>query len=83
VHSDIGSTWRTCQRVSSPTDDHDRAVKEGAAAILWIGARERLLLYRHTNSLAGEIDKILRPYWRVKTGCAWREPSPLTKQGSA
>jgi len=35
-----------------------RAVKEGAAAILWIGAREKLLLYRHTNSLAGEIDKI-------------------------
>src|SRR6202030_4682139 len=35
-----------------------RAVKEGAATILWVGARERLLLYRHTNSLNGEIDKI-------------------------
>src|SRR5260370_12137124 len=34
------------------------AVKEGARAILWMGARERLLLYRHTNSLAGEIDTI-------------------------
>ncbi len=36
----------------------EHAVKEGARAILWMGARERLLLYRHTNSLAGEIDKI-------------------------
>src|SRR5258707_517754 len=36
----------------------EHAVKEGAKAILWMGARERLLLYRHTNSLAGEIDKI-------------------------
>src|SRR5262249_14841745 len=35
-----------------------RAAKDGAAAILWMGARERLLLYRHTNSLTGEIDKI-------------------------
>jgi Zn-dependent M28 family amino/carboxypeptidase len=30
----------------------------GAAAILWTGARERTLLYRHTNSLAGQVDKI-------------------------
>src|SRR5207302_534457 len=36
----------------------DRAIQRGAAAILWMGARERLLLYRHTNSLNGEIDKI-------------------------
>src|SRR5260370_18540188 len=34
------------------------AVKEGARAILWMSARERLLLYRHTNSLVGEIDRI-------------------------
>jgi Zn-dependent M28 family amino/carboxypeptidase len=33
-------------------------VKGGASAILWMGARERLLLYRHTNTLTGEIDKI-------------------------
>src|SRR5207237_4695280 len=36
----------------------EHAVKEGARAILWMGARERLLLYRHTNSLTGEIDRI-------------------------
>src|SRR5205814_535169 len=34
------------------------ALKDGAKAILWMGARERLLLYRHTNSLSGEIDRI-------------------------
>jgi len=59
VHSDIGSTWADLfNEYLRPPMIIDRAVKEGAAAILWIGARERLLLYRHTNSLAGEIDKI-------------------------
>ena len=35
-----------------------RAVKEGAAAILWMGAREHLLLYRAINTIHGDIDKI-------------------------
>src|SRR5262249_48391105 len=30
----------------------------GAMAILWMGARERLLLYRHTNTGDGQLDKI-------------------------
>src|SRR3989475_4575366 len=59
VHSDIGSTWADLfNEYLRPPMIIDRAVKQGAAAILWIGARERLLLYRHTNSLVGEIDKI-------------------------
>jgi hypothetical protein len=59
VHNDIGSTWADLDNeYFRPPTIIDRAVKEGAAAILWIGARARLLLYRHTNSLAGEIDKI-------------------------
>jgi carboxypeptidase Q len=59
VHSDIGSTWVDLfNEYLRPPMIIDHARKEGAAAILWIGARERLLLYRHTNSLAGEIDKI-------------------------
>jgi hypothetical protein len=58
-HSDIGSTWADLfNEYLRPPLIIGRAVQEGAAAILWIGARERLLLYRHTNSLAGEIDKI-------------------------
>ncbi len=36
----------------------DRAVKGGAAAILWMGARERLLLYRHTNAGDGQLELI-------------------------
>jgi Zn-dependent M28 family amino/carboxypeptidase len=35
-----------------------RAIQGGASAILWMGARERLLMYRHTNSLLGQVDKI-------------------------
>jgi hypothetical protein len=59
VHSDIGSTWADLfNEYLRPPLIIDRTVKDGAAAILWIGARERLLLYRHTNSLVGEVDKI-------------------------
>jgi carboxypeptidase Q len=59
VHTDIGSTWADLfNEYLKPPAIIDRAVKGGAAAILWMGARERLLLYRHTNSLNGEIDKI-------------------------
>ena len=59
VHTDLGTTWADLfNEYMRPPMIIDRAVREGAAAILWIGARERLLLYRHTNSLAGEIDKI-------------------------
>jgi carboxypeptidase Q len=59
VHSDIGSTWADLfNEYLRPPDIISRAVKDGASAILWMGARERLLLYRHTNSLNGEIDKI-------------------------
>jgi len=59
VHSDIGSTWADLfNEYLRPPLIIDHAVKGGAAAILWMGARERMLLYRHTNSLTGEIDKI-------------------------
>src|SRR5258707_571786 len=59
AQSEIGSTWPDLfNEYMRPPATIARAVKEGAAAILWTGARERLLLYRHTNSLNGEIDKI-------------------------
>src|SRR5438132_9435428 len=59
VHSDIGSTWADLfNEYLRPPLIIGNALKDGAKAILWMGARERLLLYRHTNSLAGEIDKI-------------------------
>jgi carboxypeptidase Q len=59
VHSDIGSTWADLDNgFFRPPSIIERAVKGGTAAILWMGARERLLLYRHTNSMAGEIERI-------------------------
>jgi hypothetical protein len=59
AHSEIGSTWADLfNEYLRPPGIIARALKEGAAAILWTGARERLLLYRHTNTLDGEIDKI-------------------------
>src|SRR6266853_1657260 len=59
AHSEIGSTWPDLfNEYMRPPAIIARAVKESAATILWVGARERLLLYRHTNSLSGEIDRI-------------------------
>ncbi len=59
AHSEIGSTWPDLfNEYLRPPASIARAVKEGAAAILWTGGRERLLLYRHTNTLDGEIDRI-------------------------
>ncbi|PYT66097.1 MAG: peptidase M28 [Acidobacteria bacterium] len=59
VHTDIGTTWADLfNEYLRPPAIIDHAVRGGAVAILWMGARERLLLYRHTNSLTGEIDKI-------------------------
>ena len=59
VHSDIGTTWADLfNEYLKPPDIIQRARQGNAAAILWMGARERLLLYRHTNSLTGAIDKI-------------------------
>jgi carboxypeptidase Q len=59
VHSEIGSTLADLfDEYLKPPGIIARAIQGGASAILWMGARERLLLYRHTNSLDGQIDKI-------------------------
>jgi carboxypeptidase Q len=59
AHSEIGSTWPDLfNEYMRPPAIIARAVKEGAATVLWVGARERMLPYRHTNALDGEIDKI-------------------------
>ena len=59
AHTEIGSTWADLfNEYLRPPMIIDRGLKEGATAILWMGARERLLPYRHTNSLTGEIDRI-------------------------
>lgn len=59
VHSNIGTTWADLfDEYLKPPDIIDRALKGGAGAILWTGARERRLLYRHTNSTTGVLEKI-------------------------
>lgn len=59
VHTELGSRWPDLfNEYMKPPDIIARATKGGAAAILWMGARERLLLYRHTNTLNGAVDKI-------------------------
>jgi carboxypeptidase Q len=59
ARSDIGSSWADLfTEYMRPPGIIARAIKGGAAAILWTGARERMLLYRHTNALNGEVDKI-------------------------
>jgi carboxypeptidase Q len=57
--TDLGSTWADLfNEYTQPPGVIERAVKVGAAAILWMGARERLLLYRHTNTGDGTLDRI-------------------------
>jgi carboxypeptidase Q len=59
VSSEIGSTWADLfNEYALPPAIIDRAVKGSASAILWMGARERLLLYRHTNTGDGQPDVI-------------------------
>src|SRR5260370_14453034 len=59
IHSDIWTSWEDLfNEYLRPLDIIARAIKGGASAVLWMGARERLLLYRHTNSLNGKIDRI-------------------------
>jgi hypothetical protein len=59
VHTDVGSTWADLfNEYFRPPDIIDRTVSRGAAAILWVGQRERLLLYRHTNTGDGQLEKI-------------------------
>ena len=57
VHTNLGSTWADLDaEYSRPPDIIERALSGGAAAILWESARERLLLYRHTNTGDGQLE---------------------------
>src|SRR5258705_1015624 len=57
--TDLGSTWADLfNEYTQPPAVIDRAVKSGAAAILRMGARERLTPYRHTNTGDAKLDRI-------------------------
>jgi hypothetical protein len=59
AYIDLGSTWADLfKEYTQPPGVIERAAKGGAAAILWMGARERLLLYRHTNTGDASLDRI-------------------------
>lgn len=59
VHSDVLKTWPDLfnEYMNAPPVI-DQAVERKAKAIAFIATREHDLLYRHTNAVAGEIDRI-------------------------
>ena len=59
VHSDVLKTWPDLfnEYMKAPPVI-DRAVKGKAKAIAFMATREHDILYRHTNSVAGEVDKL-------------------------
>ncbi len=59
VHTEVSYTWADLfNEYKNPPAIIERALKAGAAAILWTGERERKLLYRHTNSSDGKLEPI-------------------------
>ena len=59
VHSEPLRTWDDLfQEYMKAPGIIDRAKSAGAAAILWMSTRERMLLYRHSNSFTGQIEAL-------------------------
>ena len=57
VHSGSLRTWDDLfQEYMNAPGIISRAAFSGAVAILWMSTRERMLLYRHSNSYSGKID---------------------------
>jgi carboxypeptidase Q len=59
VSTELGSTWADLfAEYQQPPPVIERAKNGGALAILWMGARARLLMYRHTNTGDGQLELI-------------------------
>ena len=59
VHTEVSYTWKDLfNEYWNPPAIIERALKAGALAVLWTGERERKLLYRHTNSTDGKLERI-------------------------
>jgi carboxypeptidase Q len=59
AYTELGWTWADLfSEYTQPPGVIERALKAGASAILWMGARERMLLYRHTNTGDGKLERI-------------------------
>jgi len=67
VRSDLLRTWADLfnEYMRAPAII-DRAVKAGAAGILWTSSREQGLLYRHINSSMDASTAWCRRWWRAK-----------------
>jgi carboxypeptidase Q len=59
IHSNFLVTWDdlTNEYTIGPAII-DRALKSGAAAVLWMSSRPNLLLYRHTLAVNGEVERL-------------------------
>ncbi len=59
VNGDVSVTWADlfAEYLRAP-EIIERAVKAGVAAILWTSQRERLLLYRHTDTGDGALEEL-------------------------
>jgi len=59
VNGDVSANWTDFfhEYLRAP-EIIERAVKTGAAAILWTSQREQLLLYRHTNTGDGALEEL-------------------------
>src|ERR1700722_3880012 len=59
VHTEVSYTWVDLfNEYRNPPAIIERALKAGALAILWTGERDRKLLYRHTNTTDGKLERI-------------------------
>ena len=59
VHTEVSYTWNDLfNEYLNPPAIIERALKAGALAILWTGERDRKLLYRHTNTTDGKLERI-------------------------
>jgi carboxypeptidase Q len=59
VHSNFLVTWdQLVSEYDIAPPIIDRAIKSGAKAVLWMSSRPNLLLYRHTVSVDGQLEKI-------------------------
>ena len=57
VSTDLGTTWADLfSEYEQPPPVIERAKEGGARAILWMGARARMLMYRHTNGGDGQLE---------------------------
>ena len=59
IHSKVLRTWADLfAEYGDAPPVIERSIKAGAAAILWTATREHGILYRHTNTFDGRIDRI-------------------------